>query len=318
MLLKLKKVVSKSFDFGQIEKDHYIVQGYTVANNDFVVTAYSKLSSFKRTLGFKERNSRVYIFDSTTGVLTGIITLNHHAHVGGVAYDDLHDTLYVTGARGKIHTYSYGKMKHTMVKDRRTSLLKLDLSSIDISSIVISNHGISIRSRDALDAIVSAATICYFDQTLYVATCSEIGSLVAYSLEYSSDDREVRVMPKVISRNLPAAIQGIAIYGKGSKQYLILSQSCGGCVSAIKKYEFSNGLLTFIGQEIVDIPGMEGIYVDFFGNITAVFEHSLTTSYVTHVDRLIEDIDFALEDKFIAGGIRNQRRVENNTKNRKK
>ena len=53
MLLKLKKVVSKSFDFGQIEKDHYIVQGYTVANNDFVVTAYSKLSSFKRTLGFK-------------------------------------------------------------------------------------------------------------------------------------------------------------------------------------------------------------------------------------------------------------------------
>ena len=62
MLLKLKKVVSKSFDFGQIEKDRYIVQGYTVANKDFVVTAYSKLSSFKRKLGFQERNSRVYIF----------------------------------------------------------------------------------------------------------------------------------------------------------------------------------------------------------------------------------------------------------------
>lgn len=260
----------------------------------------------------------MYIFDSTTGILTGIITLNHHAHVGGVAYDDLHDALYVTGARGKIHTYSYGRMKQAMVKDRRTSLLKLDLSSIDISSIVISNHGISIRSRDALNAIVSAATICYFNQTLYVATCSEVGSLVAYSLEYSNDDREVRMMPKVISRNLPAAIQGIAIYERDSKRYLILSQSCGGCVSAIKKYEFSNGILIFIGQEIVDIPGMEGIYVDSFDNITAVFEHSLTTSYVTHVDKLIEDIDFTLEDKFIAGGIRNQRRVENNTRNHKK
>lgn len=318
MLLKLKKIVSRSFDFGQIEKDHYIVQGYTVADNDFVVTAYSKLSSFKRRLGFKERNSRVYIFDFTTGVLTGIITLNHHAHVGGVTYDNLHDALYVTGARGKVHTYSYGRMKQAMVKGKRTSLLKLDLSSIDISSIIIFNHGINIRSKDALDTIASAATICYFDQTLYVATCSEVGSLVAYSLQYSSDNKEVRAMPKVISRSLPAAIQGIAIYEQDSKRYFILSQSCGGCASAIKKYEFSNGILTFVGQEIVDIPCMEGIYVDSFGNITAVFEHSLTTSYVTHVDRLIEDIDFALEDKFIAGGIRNQRKVENNTKNRKK
>lgn len=318
MLLKLKKVVSKSFDFGQIEKNHYIVQGYTVADNDFIITAYSKLSFLKRKLGFKERNSRVYIFDSTTGVLTGIITLNHHAHVGGVAYDDLHDALYVTGARGKVHTYSYGRMKKAMEKDKKKDVLKLDLSSIDISSIIISNHGINIRKKDVLDAIVSAATICYFDQTLYVATCSEVGSLVAYSLEYSNDNSEVKAKPKVISHSLPAAIQGIAIYEQDSKQYLILSQSCGRCVSAIKKYEFSDGILTFVGQEVVDIPGMEGIFVDSFGNITAVFEHSLTTSYVTHVDKLVEDIDFALEDKFIAGGIRNQRRVENNTKNREK
>lgn len=316
--MTLKRIITKSFNFGQIEKDHYIVQGYTIANNDFVVTAYSKLSSLKKKLGFKERNSRVYIFDSTTGVLTGIITLNYHAHVGGVTYDDLHDALYVTGARGKVHTYSYGKLKHAMVKDRKTSLFKLDLSSIDIRSIVISNHGINIRSKDALNTVVSAATICYFNQTLYVATCSEVGSLVAYSLRYSSDGSEVRVMPKVISRNLPAAIQGIAIYERDKKRYLILSQSCGGCVSAIKKYEFSNKILTFIGQEIVEFPGIEGIYVDSFGNISAVFEHSLTTSYITHVDRLTEDIDFSLEDKFIAGGIRNQRRVENNTKNRKK
>lgn len=318
MLLKLKKVVSKSFDFGQIEKEHYIVQGYTVANNDFVVTAYSKLSSLKRKLGFKERNSRVYIFDCSTGLLTGIITLNHHAHVGGVAYDDLHDALYVTGARGKVHTYSYRLLKNTMVKNKRTSLFELNLSSIDISSLVISNGGINIRKKDALNSIVSAATICYFDQTLYVATCSEVGSLVAYSLEYSSDGREVKAKPKVIFHSLPAAIQGIAIYEQDSKRYLILSQSCGGCVSAIKKYEFSDGILTFVGQEVVDIPGMEGIFVDSFGNITAVFEHSLTTSYVTHVDKLVEDIDFALEGKFIAGGIRNQRRVENNTKNREK
>lgn len=318
MILNLEKLVSKSFDFGKIEKDRYIVQGYTVANKDFLVTAYSKLSTLKKKLGFKPRNSRVYIFNCVTGFLTGVITLNYHAHVGGVAYDDLHDALYITGARGKVHTYSYGRMKQAMEIDNKTSLFKLDLSSIDVSSIIISNHNINIRKRDVLDAIVSAATICYFNKTLYVATCSEIGSLVAYSLEYSSDGREVMAKAKVISRNLPAAIQGIAIYEHNNQNYLILSQSCGACSSAIKKYKFSDGRLMFVGQEVVDIPGMEGIYVDSFGNITAVFEHSLTTSYVTHADKLIKSIDYGLEDKFIAGGIRNQRRVENNTKTSKK
>ena len=79
-----------------------------------------------------------------------------------------------------------------------------------------------------------------------------------------------------------------------------------------------NGLLHCIGQEVVNTPGMEGIYVDSFGNISAVFENSLTTSYITHVDRLVEDIDLSLEDKFIVGGRKNQRIVENNNKNRKK
>lgn len=309
---------TQSFDYSQIERNKYIVQGCTVANNDFIISAYYKLSSFKKKLGFKESNSRLYIFDSSTGILTGIITLNHRSHVGGVAYDALHDALYVTGARGKVYTYSYHLLKNAMVKDKRTSLFKLDLSSIDISSMIISNGGINIRKSEALNSIVSAATICYFGKVLYVATCSEKGALVAYFLEYSSDGREVCAKPMVISKSLPAAIQGIAIYDNGSNRYLLLSQSCGGCVSAIKKYEFFDGILTFVGQEVVDIPGMEGIFVDSFGNITAVFEHSLTTSYVTHVDKLVQDIDLSLEDKFIAGGIRNQRRVENNTRNKKK
>lgn len=314
--MKLEKLVNYSFDYSQIEKDHYVVQGYTVASDNFVVSAYSKLSSLKRKLGFKERNSRLYIFDCSRRKLIGNITLNHRAHVGGVAYDCYHDVLYVTGARGRVYAYSYELLKKWMLENKKRGFFSS--KTFDYTSIINDNGAINIRNKDALNTVASAASICYFDNTLYVATCSEVGCLVAYSLEYSSDNREVFATPVVISKNLPAAIQGIAIYEDKNIRYLVISQSYGKSFSAIKKFELMNGLLHFIGQEVVNTPGMEGIYVDSFGNISAVFENSLTTSYITHVDRLVEDIDLSLEDKFIVGGRKNQRKVENNTKNRKK
>ena len=307
------------FNYSQIEKDGYVVQGYTIANQEFIVSCHAEESKFRKFFHLANRCSRLYIFDSLSKKLTGVITLNHSAHVGGISYDSLHDALYVTGGSGKVHTYCYHKLKEKMVK--KHNILWADFSKgQDISSCIISNGNLNIRKLDGLNKIVSAATLYCYGSYLYVATCSDVGDVVCYHLEYSLDSSSVVAIKEKEYHNLAPAIQGIAVYEQNNKKYLLFSQSYGRKIfSAIKCYEIISHSLLFIGQEVIPISGMEGIYVDSSGTISAVFEHSSKDSYVTYFKNLTSNIDSLLEEKFVLGGRKNQQRVlENAMKKSKK
>lgn len=68
----------------------YIVQGMTKIGNQLLVSAYDSTG---------DKNSILYRMD-IEGNLAGITDLGFQAHVGGIAYDEAHGLLWVTGAEG--------------------------------------------------------------------------------------------------------------------------------------------------------------------------------------------------------------------------
>ncbi|MDE7062167.1 MAG: hypothetical protein K2O73_02855, partial [Lachnospiraceae bacterium] len=79
------------------ECEDMVVQGLTQAGNRLVVSAYSRSG---------ERNSILYIMN-ISGQLQKMVDLGFKAHTGGIAYDEEHDLLWVTGPSGKVYAVSW-------------------------------------------------------------------------------------------------------------------------------------------------------------------------------------------------------------------
>lgn len=77
--------------------DDYVVQGLTKAGSLIVVSAYSYSSG---------QNSILYVINKD-GALQKIVDLGFQAHTGGVAYDEDHDLLWITGASGHVYALSW-------------------------------------------------------------------------------------------------------------------------------------------------------------------------------------------------------------------
>lgn len=82
------------------ECESMVVQGFTKAEDKFVVSAYSKMEG---------QNSILYVMDSN-GKLMKIVDLKFIAHTGGIAYDGEHDLLWVTGPEGKVYAISWSSV----------------------------------------------------------------------------------------------------------------------------------------------------------------------------------------------------------------
>lgn len=82
------------------ECESMVAQGFTKAENVFVVSAYSKTEG---------QNSILYVMDSN-GKLMKIVDLKFIAHTGGIAYDGEHDLLWVTGPEGKVYAISWSSV----------------------------------------------------------------------------------------------------------------------------------------------------------------------------------------------------------------
>ncbi len=74
-----------------------VVQGLAKAGNRLAVSAYSRSG---------EQNSILYLI-SLSGELQKIVDLGFKAHTGGIAYDEAHDLLWVTGPEGKVYALSW-------------------------------------------------------------------------------------------------------------------------------------------------------------------------------------------------------------------
>lgn len=243
------------------------IQGYTVAGDYYLVTAYDHN---------KKINSRVYFYDKA-GRCLGFVELKNKgdstSHVGGITYDSENDIIFITGKAGEVNTY---RMDDITVSLNQVGKISNKLPSIPkTSNLDIINSG-SVNIASYFSENTSAATTYYSssEKALYVADCAGAGTLIKYSV---STGKQGVSFDKgtVVSRDFASCCQGIATHtdSKGNN-YVYASQSYGANHdSVIRKYEVTNTGLKEVGATTIKTPGLEGIQIDKEGNLSGVFEN---------------------------------------------
>mgnify|MGYP000091965070 FL=1 len=289
------------------------IQGYTKAGDYYLITAYDHNHSL---------NSRVYIYDKT-GKCIGYIELqNKHdqnAHVGGVAYDEENNIVFITGEDGVVNTYRLGDITEAANQvSSNTSKVPSISSNKVLQAIEFGNVDISSHFGDE-----TSATTTYYSESenaLYVADCAGDGSLIKYSVTVGgkgvSFDKGT-----VISRNFASCCQGVATYTDShGNNYIYASQSYGANHdSVIKKYEIIDTGLKEVGATTIDTPGLEGIQIDKQGNLSGVFENFKDTDNPNQTINInVNTIDFSkplsetnpeLEEFYIEMGTKNKEKL---------
>ena len=275
--------------------DGFIVQGLCVADEYYIISAYSK----------KRSKSRLYFYEKNNSNYLGFIILDNSSHVGGVTYDYKNNVLFVTGFRGAINAYNFLELKNLLINnDYVVDLNKYDLNNINIKC---NNFNISKLFEDN----VSAATIYYYEDFLYVATCSCNGSLVKCELNFSIDMKSLSVKMKILTDDLPSCVQGLVMFTYNNYLFLVLSQSYGRVKSNLKLYKLINNDLIFIGQKRLNYIGLEGIEIDNLGNILCVFENGKYITNTININKLCNKINYKLENKYIIKGMLHKNKLNN-------
>ena len=283
-----------NINYSKIFKDKFKVQGFTVTDKYYLISAYCILKNRSK--------SRIYFFDKDNSKYLGFIILDNSSHVGGISFDNFNKLLYVTGSKGKVNVYNYENIIELFIKNN----YYLDLNSIDKSLYYIKSN---INISNILDGNVSAATIYYYNNYLYVATCSNKGSLVKVKIEYLKNEKAINSYMTIISKELPACIQGLIIFDYNDKLFFVISQSYGMLSSTLKLFDLDN--ISFIGQKRFRTIGIEGIDMNSCGLIKVIFENGSKKSSLIDINKLVNKIDVKKENKYIRKGIIHQKKLDN-------
>lgn len=297
--------------FNEANGTDFRIQGYTMAGDYYLITAYDKT---------KSNGSRVYVYDKN-GKNIGYISLKNildkHSHVGGITYDSKNNILFITGKNGVVNSYDFDAVTSTLnmtsdyIKEAVEIPSEADLSPIVEGSVDISNH---------IEGKTSAATTYYSEseQALYVADCAGEGTLIKYNVEYNPETNKVTYdSGKVVSKDFAACCQGVATYEDANgNNYIYATQSYGKHHdSVIKKYEVTSTGIEEVGATIIDTPGLEGIQIDKAGNVSGVFENfsgnnpnqTLNINVnSTDFSKKLSEIDPSLEEYYIKQGTTNK------------
>ena len=214
-----------NIDYSNIKKDKYVVQGLTIIDNLFFISAYKK-----------NNLSRIYIYSDKEYL--GKIILDNKWHVGGISFDKKNNIIFVTGSAKSISTYDYLKIKKYIKKD-----FTLDLN---VHHDIIITNNITTPFR--------AATLYIYKGLIYIAKF-DIHTRLA-KIKYEFDKRiikEIKVDDLGVINN-SFCVQGICFY----KNELYLSSSLGAIKSVISVYDKDFKL---VNRRMIRQMGMEGIII---------------------------------------------------------
>ncbi len=303
--LDFTKDISNNFDYYNIEKDGFTVQGYTYINdedgNKIFITAYD---------GNHQDNSRIYMYDSNSGKLLGKVILNNKNHVGGITYDEDNKIIFVSANDGMVETYDYVELSKIFRKinniDAFDDTLRLDFDSedlddyernqikynfnrciisnnINVKELISKNNIFNSRMTENLFYQDGMDSVYFYNGVLYSNTYAYNGELVSTSFNINRDlegkitsiDDGVNHSKSKVVGNVGSAVQGLSFYNDNGKEYLVTSSSAKNFPSVLTKYEIGNdGSINNIGSKTISRQGLEGINIDDNGNITGIFEYT--------------------------------------------
>lgn len=175
----------------QEQYSDYIMQGFTKAGNTIVISAYDYTG---------ERNSILYVMN-INGQLQNIVDLGFKAHTGGIAYDEVHDLLWVTGADGYVHAISWSSVvSGTYTGSRKDIIFTFDTG-------LLKPNG----SR-------AASFLTIYDGMLYVGTYVDgaNGKMEGHDIEELLSLGSGTYMVADICYEIPQRIQGVTFCHKAA------------------------------------------------------------------------------------------------------
>ncbi len=189
-----------------------VVQGMTYADGYIIISAYRKSGL----------NSLLYVLDPSGKWIT-TVDAGFSAHMGGLAYDDVHGLLWTTGASGSVCAWDWQQFL-TCIESEKEDILTAPEPIISFDAELVNHNGTKVASF--LDIA---------NGTLYVGsyTIGCNGILRGYDISVPSEPI------LVTEQNLPEKIQGMAMISGAERKYLLLSQSAQTDDSTLLIYPYN-------------------------------------------------------------------------------
>lgn len=229
--------------------DEYIPQGVCNVFNNTIISCYdgnkeNSNNSMLMVIDSLGNTKNLYLSDENGDKLT--------SHVGGIAYDDINNLLWVTGSDGKIYSFNYNDIA------RATS--DSYITPINCTSLDITNESGS----------KVASYMTYFEGKLYVGSFNENEKGIVKEY-YIGDNGSTLSEQSVFT--VPRKTQGISFYKDVSNQvYMACSCSYGRKNSSyLHIYGINDG--SFDEKKVFQLPPMiEQVTFDKDGLLQCVFE----------------------------------------------
>lgn len=217
-----------------------VVQGLTKVGSQMVISAYDHAG---------EQNSILYLLGSD-GRLQRTVDLGFQAHVGGIAYDGIHNLLWTTGAGGQVYALSWSSIQDGSYQGE--ILCSFDAGLVNHSGSKVA----SFMTIDGLDLYVGS----------YVDGAN--GVLNRYDITDA-------MHPEPVSQvTIPQRIQGITFRWNDMTQTkeMLLSQSYQMTDSHLLSFTYEDAITEYTepNEDIIMPEGMEqiqssanGLYVLF-------------------------------------------------------
>lgn len=215
-------------------------QGLTLTEDYLLISAYCH---------DHQHRSVIYVLDRTTGVRRKTVILPDLPHAGGLAYDPVHQKIWISNTAGK----------HAAV----AAIALSDIEKYDKDPITI-----AYQQKIVLKELPRASALTYDQGYLYVAlfTLNDLGKFCCYPID-EKGNLEMIVEDSLVKSpfdtlKIPPKIQGVTIY----RNFLLLSQSWGKQPGKVfvfdiqKTADFSD--LAEAVKIIETPPYLEQIYVE--------------------------------------------------------
>lgn len=290
-----------NIDYSEILDIGFKVQGITKIDNTVLITCYDQANSSD----FK-RNSRIYLYDSITGLSKGYVILNTTSHVGGISFDKTFGILYISSYCGSTITFDLNSQNMLLIERSLDKNTVVDLSGNDIDE----KYNMTIDNDICVCDVTNVgrnSTMYACGDNVYVATFNStndgMGEVVKFKIDsitdgYYTDNGVVNVWVNkrvdssiLYKRNIPDFTQGVLKTSYEGKDYLITSQSYSNSKSILTVFEEKENRLKYIGSKVIDHPGMESLHIDDNGKIICVFENGQCDIYETNIKKLLGGLD---------------------------
>ncbi len=221
------------------EYKNFILQGMTKVDDYLLLSAYDSTG---------RKNSCIYML-SSEGRLMRIFDLGFKAHLGGIAYDETNNLLWITASRGQVYALDWEALT---LDNMVTVTFQFDAG--------LYNH--------AGEHVASFLTIC--EGQLYVGSycIGQSGLMNQYDIADLLENADAT--PK-LKYSIPVKVQGVA-FTEGTDKRIIFTQSAGYKNSHLLIDDFTYGNLDYSQvATTIDMPCMieqpymadEGLYILF-------------------------------------------------------